>query len=180
LKNSRNLQNVSYAGKERAKKPAVQAGIKMEEELKMTTEFCTLLLESFGKEKQNTNLLSPLNLAYVGDAIYEVIIRTVILEEGNAPVNKLNAKARNFVKAESQALFMHKLVEDGALTEQEESIYRRGRNAKSYTSAKNASLSDYRTATGFEALMGYLYLEGQTKRMLELILRAVELAGMEL
>lgn len=132
-------------------------------------ELCMQILESFGRKKQDSNLLSPLNLAYIGDAVYEVIIRTVVLEEGNTAVNKLNAKARSFVKAESQALFMHALLDAEILTEKEKSIYKRGRNAKSYTSAKNASLTDYRTATGLEALVGYLYLEGQTERILELL-----------
>lgn len=152
----------------------------MNEGCKKSEEFFMRIMKNFGKEKQDTNLLSPLNLAYIGDAIYEVVIRTVVLENGNAPVNKLNAKARNFVKAESQALLMHKLLDSGILTEKETGIYKRGRNAKSYTSAKNASLTDYRTATGFEALIGYLYLEGQTDRMLEMIKQSVRLAGMEL
>lgn len=138
------------------------------------------IIRSFGKEKQDNNLLSPLNLAYIGDAIYEVVIRTAILEEGNAPVNKLNARARKFVKAQSQAVFMHSLLQAEVLTEFEVSIYKRGRNAKSNTSAKNASLQDYRTATGFEALLGYLYLEGQMERLLDLVKQAAELTGFNL
>lgn len=138
------------------------------------------IIKSFGKEKQDTNFLSPLNLAYIGDAIYEVVIRTAVLEEGNAPVNKLNAKAREFVKAESQAVLMRNLLQAEFLTEKELSVYKRGRNAKSNTSAKNASLQDYRTATGFEALLGYCYLEGQMERLLDIIQKAAELAGFQL
>ena len=73
-------------------------------------ELSDQIIKSFGKEKQDTNLLSPLNLAYIGDAIYEVVIRTIVLEEGNAPVNRLNAKARELVKAKSQAVFMQNLL----------------------------------------------------------------------
>ncbi len=143
-------------------------------------EFVTQILGFFGKEKQNTNLLSPLNLAYIGDAVYEAVIRTLVLEAGNAPVNKLNARAKEFVKAKAQAVFLHHLLDADFLTEKEREVYKRGRNAKSNTTAKNASLTDYRTATGFEALLGYLYLEGQTERMLELIKQAAALSGMDL
>lgn len=143
-------------------------------------EFSAQITESFGKKKQNTYQISPLNLAFLGDAVYEVVIRTLVLAEANAPVNKLNAKARQFVKAETQAVFMHTLLESKVLTQEEIGIYKRGRNAKSYTSAKNASLADYRTATGLEALIGFLYLEGQTERLLELIKKAAELTGKRL
>ncbi len=143
-------------------------------------ELSDQIIKSFGKEKQDTNLLSPLNLAYIGDAIYEVVIRTIVLEEGNAPVNRLNAKARELVKAKSQAVFMQNLLKANLLTQKELSIYKRGRNAKSNTSAKNASLQDYHTATGFEALLGYFYLEGQMEHLLEIIKQAIELSGFEL
>lgn len=146
----------------------------MKEENNQYLELCMQILESFDRKKQDSNLLSPLNLAYIGDAVYEVIIRTVVLEEGNTAVNKLNAKVRTFVKAQSQALLMHALLETEILTEKEKNIYKRGRNAKSNTSAKNASLTDYRIATGLEALVGYLYLEGETERILELIKIAIE------
>ncbi len=108
------------------------------------------------------------------------MIRTIVLEEGNAPVNRLNAKARELVKAKSQAVFMQNLLKANLLTQKELSIYKRGRNAKSNTSAKNASLQDYHTATGFEALLGYFYLEGQMEHLLEIIKQAIELSGFEL
>jgi ribonuclease-3 family protein len=110
---------------------------------------------------------SGLTLAYIGDAIYDLVIRTYIVEKGNAPVNKLHKKVVKLVQASAQAKLYH-IIED-KLTEEEQAIYRRGRNAKSYTSAKNADIVDYRIATGMEALMGYLYLTGQTERILELI-----------
>ena len=110
---------------------------------------------------------SPLTLAYIGDAVYEIVIRTIIVEKGNAPVNKLHHKASSLVKAVAQKEALEAILP--MLTEEEEAVYKRGRNAKSYTSAKNASVIDYRIATGFEALMGFLYLMGNNERMLELV-----------
>lgn len=110
---------------------------------------------------------SPLTLAFIGDGIYDLIIRTIIVEHGNAPVNKLHKRVSNLVKAQAQADIIHLLEEE--LTEEERAVYKRGRNAKSFTSAKNATIADYRTATGFEALMGYLYLSNQMNRILELV-----------
>ena len=114
---------------------------------------------------------SPLTLAYIGDAVYEIVIRTIIVEKGNAPVNKLHHKASSLVKAVAQKEAMEKILP--LLTKEEEAVYKRGRNAKSYTSAKNTSVIDYRIATGFEALMGFLYLMGRNERMLELVKNAV-------
>lgn len=125
----------------------------------------------FGIEGKDIRSFSPLTLAYIGDAIYEIVIRTIIVEKGNAPVNKLHHKASSLVKAVAQKEAMEKILP--LLTKEEEAIYKRGRNAKSYTSAKNASVIDYRIATGFEALMGFLYLMGRNERMLELVKIAV-------
>ena len=116
---------------------------------------------------------SPLTLAYIGDGIYEVIVRTVIVDEANRQVNKIHKAASNLVKAEAQAKMIHLIMDD--LTEDEVKIYKRGRNAKAVTRAKNASMSDYRTATGFEALMGWLYLTGQSERMMMLIKKCIKL-----
>ena len=124
--------------------------------------------------KQNMDLgeinitdYSPLTLAYIGDGIYEIVVRTVIVDEANRQVNKIHKAASNLVKAETQAKMIHLIMDD--LTEEEVRIYKRGRNAKAVTRAKNASMSDYRTATGFEALMGWLYLTGQSERMMQLM-----------
>ena len=112
--------------------------------------------------------LSPLVLAYIGDGIFDLIIKTYLLDtKGNMQVNKLNRFASNIVKAQSQSEMIG--IIEPLLSPAEEAVYKRGRNAKSYTSAKNASISDYRRATGFEALMGYLYLEGEYERMVQLI-----------
>ena len=103
---------------------------------------------------------SPLTLAYIGDDAYDLVIRTYLLGKGNMPVNKLNRMA--------DGLDMMDVIEP-MLDEEEHAVYKRGRNAKSYTKAKNATVADYRRATGFEALMGYLYLQGRYVRMVELI-----------
>ena len=118
-------------------------------------------------EDTDIRTYSPLTLAYIGDAIYELVIRTILVEKGNAQVNKLHQRASKLVKASAQSEIIEKLKP--YLTEEEMGIFKRGRNAKSFTMAKNASMSDYRRATGFEALMGYLYLTEQWDRMLELI-----------
>ena len=110
---------------------------------------------------------SPLALAYLGDAVYELAIRTFLMNHGNTQVNKMHKKTAGLVKAEAQANFYKVLEEE--LTEEEKAVYRRGRNAKSVTMAKHATMKDYRMATGFEALMGYLYLTEQMERMAELL-----------
>lgn len=122
----------------------------------------------FGNANRQLNTFSPLTLAYIGDGIYEIIIRTlVVTREGNEQVNKLHKHSSNLVKAETQSKII-KLIMD-QLTPEEERIYKRGRNAKSFTSAKNATIGDYRAATGFEALAGYLYMDGKLDRLHELI-----------
>lgn len=125
------------------------------------------LKEEFNLPPTDIKTYSPLALAYIGDGIYDLVIRTMIVERGNAPVQRLHKKVSSYVKASAQTQIFHKIEE--VLSEEELSVYKRGRNAKSYTSAKNATMSDYRTATGFEALMGYLYLTSQLPRMIELI-----------
>lgn len=110
---------------------------------------------------------SPLTLAYIGDGIFDVIIRSIVVGRGNTPVNQLHHKTSHVVKAHSQAIMAEALMDE--LTDTEKDIYRRGRNAKSHTMAKNATVTDYRSATGFEALMGYLYLTDQMERMMEVV-----------
>ena len=125
------------------------------------------LKEMFKLADTDIRTYSPLTLAYIGDAIYELVVRTILVEKGNTQVNKLNQRANRLVKASAQSEMIEKLKP--YLTEEEMAVFKRGRNAKSYTMAKNATMSDYRRATGFEALMGYLYLTEQWERMLELI-----------
>lgn len=125
------------------------------------------LNELFHLEDQDMRSYSPLTLAYIGDAVYEVVIRTILVKKGNCPVNQLHKRASELVKAAAQSEMIKKI--EPMLSEEEHDVYKRGRNAHSGSMAKNASMSDYRRATGFEALMGYLYLEKEHGRMLELI-----------
>lgn len=130
-----------------------------------------IICEEYGYKKHPPKSLSPLTLAYIGDTIFDLIVRTKVIERGNAPVNKLHRSASNIVNATAQAEIADMLMPK--LTEEETGIFRRGRNAKPHTSAKNASLTDYRTATGLEALLGWLYLEGRIDRITELVLPVI-------
>ena len=125
------------------------------------------LKELFHLEDQDLRSYSPLTLAYIGDGVYELVIRTILVKKGNCPVNRLHKKASSLVKAGAQSAIMEVIEEK--LTPEELSVYRRGRNAHSPTMAKHATMADYRRATGFEALMGYLYLKVDYTRMLTLI-----------
>lgn len=125
------------------------------------------IFKKFEINAQDVHAYSPLTLAYIGDGVYETVIRTLVVEQANRPVNELHKRTTRYVKAESQAKMIIALKDK--LTEEEADIFKRGRNAKPYTTAKNATRADYHKATGFEALMGYLYLTGRVERMLELI-----------
>lgn len=125
--------------------------------------------EEFNLDGADPSQYSPLALAFIGDSIYGAIAKTVVVLEGNCPADKLNRKAVRYVKAVSQAKAADYLVENDILTEEEQAVYKRGRNAKSPTSAKNVPVGDYRKATGLEAVIGYLYLKGDTERVTELM-----------
>ena len=125
------------------------------------------LRDAFGMEDVDLRTYSPLTLAYIGDAIYDLIIRTLIVKQGNSRPEKMHKRASALVKASAQAEMLERLLP--MLTEEEHAIYKRGRNAKSYTMAKNATMLDYRKATGFEALMGYLYLKEDMSRLIDLV-----------
>ncbi len=116
---------------------------------------------------------SPLVLAYIGDGVYELFVRTVVVNRGNLQVNKMHKQSADLVKAETQSRMIRLLEPE--LTPEELSVFKRGRNAKSATMAKHATMSDYRRATGFEALVGYLYLTEQFQRLVELVSRGLEL-----
>jgi cysteine--tRNA ligase len=130
-------------------------------------EILDFLLKSFDIEKKEAKEFSPLVLAYVGDAVYELIIRSILVSRGNRPVNKLNKDATSLVKAGAQADIIKLLKPE--LNEEEFVIFKRGRNSSPHTMAKNASMSDYKYATGFESLIGFLYLDNQFERALELV-----------
>lgn len=135
----------------------------MEEGLSLSNR----IRELFALKEVDMKSYSPLTLAYIGDAAYELVIRTMVVEKGNRQANQLHKLTTSYVKAQAQAAMIEALEPD--LTEEELAVYKRGRNAKSYTSAKNASILDYRKATGLEALIGYLYLAGREERVLFLI-----------
>lgn len=134
--------------------------------------------ETFECKETDIRTYSPLALAYIGDAVYDLVIRTIVVERGNKSANNLHKQTVAYVNARVQARMADALQSE--LTEEEETVYHRGRNAKSYTSAKNASVIEYRKATGLEALCGYLYLTGRQERMLQLIRAAIEQIGMQI
>ena len=128
--------------------------------------------EIFNSKEVRPNEYSPLALAFIGDSVFDLVIKSVIVEKANCQVNKLQNKTSKIVRATTQALIVDALKDE--LSEEETNIYRRGRNAKPYTKAKNASYSEYCKATGLEALVGYLYLKGDTERLIALIKTGLE------
>ena len=146
----------------------------MEESLSVLQQ----IKESFSCEDVDVRTYSPLTLAFIGDCVFDLIIRTVIASRGNRAPDGLHKKKSKIVKAQTQTLMIESLMEE--LTEEERGVYRRGRNAKSYTTAKNASVAEYRKATGFEALIGYLYLTDRMDRILELTKRGLALLEIEI
>ena len=147
----------------------------MEESIKAETSFISFCKDSLKLGEIDVRTYSPLVLAYIGDAVYEVVIRTKVINHGSMQVNKMHKKSSSLVKAETQASLIKALDEE--LTEEEKAAYKRGRNAKSASTAKPATVIDYRMATGFEALIGYLYLTEQYERMITLISHGLEKIG---
>lgn len=133
------------------------------------------LTEMLALPKMDVRTYSPLVLAYIGDAVYEILVRTRVVSHGSMQVNKMHKKSASLVKAETQANLAKLLMDD--LTPEESAVYRRGRNARSATMAKHATMIDYRMATGFEALMGYLYLMGRYDRVFKLVHDGFEKIG---
>lgn len=142
----------------------------------MEEDLITAKVDLFGKERF-IEYYSPLTFAYVGDAVYEMLIRTMVVKNANRPPRLLHRYTVKYVSARAQAKIADGLMD--RLTEEEQTIYRRGRNAKPHTTAKNASLAEYLRATGFETLIGYLYLSNQMDRVLELVKAGVELIDQE-
>ncbi len=138
----------------------------------MAEGIASYLKEQFQIPDVDIRTYSPLALAYIGDGIYDLVVRSVIVAEGNTRAVELHKRTSQIVKAQTQAEMIDVLLP--LLTEEEAGVYRRGRNAKSYTMAKNATMADYRKATGFEALMGYLYLQDEFERLVELVKAGME------
>lgn len=125
-------------------------------------------------DKSELITLSPLVLAYLGDTVYESYIREHLIRQNNQrKVNDLHKRAIKYVKAKAQADIIHEIEKD--LTDEERRIYKRGRNQKSNTSPKNADIIDYKHATGFEALIGYLYLNNESDRLKYIIEKGIEI-----
>lgn len=123
----------------------------------------------------DVNLINGLALAFEGDAVYSVYIRRHLIFQGLTKPNQLHRRATRYVSAKAQAMLITKMLEDQLLTEKEEDIYRRGRNANSHTKAKNTDVVTYKMSTGFEAVMGYLHMTEQTRRLEELIDWCIEM-----
>lgn len=130
-------------------------------------DFVSYMNELFRMEEVDVREYSPLTLAYIGDCIYDLVIKSVVINKGNKQVNKLHQETSRLVQASTQSLMMRSMQEH--LTEEEHAVYKRGRNTKSVSPAKNQSITDYRRATGFEALLGYLYLKKEYRRLLDLV-----------
>ena len=144
----------------------------------MAVDLNSYLNEQFGIEQKDIRTYSPLTLAYIGDAVFDIVIRSILVNKGNTPVNKLHQRASQVVKAQTQATMVLALMDQ--LTEEEANWYRRGRNSKPHTKAKNASTMDYLEATGFEAVLGFLYLTGDMDRICELVSRGIELTELDI
>lgn len=138
-------------------------------------DFMALMGAALQLQEVDVKTYSPLVLAYIGDAVYELAVRSLVVNHGSMQVNKMHKKSASLVKAETQANLIKVLEEQ--LTGEERAAYKRGRNARSATVAKHATMIDYRMATGFEALIGYLYLEGQYGRLFALLHEGLEKIG---
>ena len=142
----------------------------------MKTEITDGMLAEIGQEApipdHEAKQESPLVLAWIGDGVYEMVIRSMLVRATGipgAPVVKMHRRASSLVNAGTQSLMIGIWEEKQVMTEEESHVYHRGRNAKSATHAKNAAIQDYRRATGFEAVLGYLYLTGKMQRIYELV-----------
>ncbi len=149
----------------------------MEESIMSLPEFSGFFKDTLRLKEVDIKSYSPLALAYIGDAVYELIIRTKVMNHGSTQVNHMHKKSAMLVNAKAQADIVRKLLEEEELTPEEVTVYKRGRNAKSATTAKHATMVDYRTATGFEALCGYLYLNGSVNRLTTLVGKGLEKIG---
>ena len=143
------------------------------EESVMTLTDLDKIIQAFELTEQDYRSYPALTLAYIGDCIYDLVIRTAVIHKSHKQVNDLHKKATRYVKAETQAIMIQGLMDNDILTEEE-------RNTKSHTVAKNASVAAYRKATGFEAVLGYLYVTRQMERILELTKIGLSYAELEL
>ncbi|MCR5033199.1 MAG: ribonuclease III [Lachnospiraceae bacterium] len=148
----------------------------MEESMSTSGGPAEQIREAFGLKKQDIRSYSPLTFAYIGDDVYDLIIRTLLVEQGNRSPEVFHQKASKLVKAGAQAKLIEALKED--LTGEESDVLRRGMNAKPKNKAKNATQEDYQKATACEALMGWLYLTDQMPRAINLVKTGLEKANL--
>ena len=127
--------------------------------------------------KMDYKQLNGLTLAYMGDAVYEIYIRKYVISLGYSKVNELHKRVIKFTSGNAQAVLMHSLLEENLLTEEEINIFKRGRNSHVHTQRKNMNIQDYMDATGFEAVIGYLYLMENISRIEEIVEYAVKKGG---
>ncbi len=144
----------------------------------LTPDLVTLLDQAFGLPEKDWSQYSALTLAFIGDGVYDLIVRTILVKRADVQGEKLHYMKSKIVKAGAQANTIHALLP--MLSREEESVYRRGHNSKPANNAKNASRKEYLDATGFEALVGYLYLQRRYERLYELIRAGLEKAGYKL
>ena len=131
------------------------------------------LKKDFDLKEVDIRTYSPLSLAYIGDCVFALVVRSYVVGKGNTSNNNLHRETTRYVSARAQSVMADDLINE--MTEEELAVYKRGKNSKTASGAKNASPTEYHKATGIEALMGYLYLTGQTERMVALIKRGMEL-----
>ena len=132
-------------------------------------------MESFielKRNKEDVNLMSPLTWAYVGDCVYELYVRTKLVDNTNMKPHALHVEVIKYVKAQAQAQILNKIHDN--LTDEEKDIVRRGRNADNHHLPKNANVQDYMYSTAYEALIGYLYLTNQIERLKEILKISVD------
>ncbi len=144
-------------------------------------ELCKALLKTMNVpevDEAKLRMMNPLALAYIGDGVHEIMVRTYVISKYKGTVNQLNQRVVKMIKATAQAKVVRDLQDQ--LTEEELAIVKRGRNQKSATVPKNTSVGEYRQASGFEALLGWLFLTGKEERLVEIIAKAVEIGEMEL
>lgn len=138
-------------------------------------DFMRYAKEQFCVNTADIRTYSPLTLAYIGDCFYDLLIKSLIVWQGNSRPNTLHKRTAHYVKAETQAGMAEAVL--SGLSEEEQAVYRRGRNAKPGTKAKNTTMETYLKATGFEALLGYLYLQGREKRAVDIVKEALTALG---
>lgn len=130
------------------------------------------LRDHFPLEEKEIRTYSALSFAYIGDAVFDLVIRTMMVTKGNVRTNKYHQKVTGIVNAASQTRMAERILP--CLSEEETTIFRRGKNAKPMSMAKNQSRHDYRIATAYETLIGYLYLTGRMDRIIELVEMGLE------